>query len=131
MALTPPRQGLTPVELVSGFRTRNPNSIGLHAIGMKADPGEWFLLRIVCASEPTTERRKFCLVAHSGKEFSPIRGCSAHHESMDKPTGHRRTHTATRREGNVGADRFHRRRGSLDLRFHEQWNSHVILGVRV
>jgi hypothetical protein len=45
------------VELVSGFRARNPNSIGLHAMGMKAGPGEWFLPRIVRASKPTTKRR--------------------------------------------------------------------------
>jgi hypothetical protein len=115
----PPRQGHTPTELVSGFRARNPNSIGLHAMGMKAGLGEWFLPRIVRASEPTTERRNFRPVAHSGEEFPPIRGCSARHESTDRPTGHRRTHTATRREGNAGADRFLRRRGSLDLWFHE------------
>jgi hypothetical protein len=127
----PPRQGHTPTELVSGFRARNPNSIGLHAMGMKAGLGEWFLPRIVRASEPTTERRNFRPVAHSGEEFPPIRGCSARHESTDRPTGHRRTHTATRREGNADADRFHRRRGSLDLWLHEQWNSHAISVVRV
>jgi hypothetical protein len=90
-------------------------------MGMKAGPGEWFLPRIVRAGEPTTERRMFRPVAHSGEKFPPIRGCSARHTSTNRATGHRRTHPATRREGKVGVDRFHRRRGLLDLRFHEQW----------
>jgi hypothetical protein len=49
----------------------------------------------------------------------PIRGCSARHTSTNRATGHRHTHPATRREGKVGGDRFHRRRGLLDVRFHE------------
>jgi hypothetical protein len=79
---------------------------------MKADLGEGFLPRSVCASKPTTERGGTAPITRSDVKFLPIRGRPAHLESTDGSTGHRRTHTATRREGNVGVGRFHRRRWS-------------------
>jgi hypothetical protein len=82
-------------------------------MGIEAGPSEWFLPSIIRAGEPTTRRRMFRPVAHSGEKSPPIQGCSARHASSNRATGHRRTHPATRREGKVGGDRFHRRRGVL------------------
>jgi hypothetical protein len=74
-------------------------------MGMKAGPGEWFLPRIVRAGEPTTERRMFRPVAHSGEKFPPDLGLlnTPHeHEQSHWAPAHTPDHTK-RREGQRGS----------------------------